>query len=77
MIFDSAGKYGAYSKCDDRTVVKSRFVEVALPSGGTQPYRFIDLKFAPLSYSQRPVERRALIIEDPKMVDEDLEDKTR
>lgn len=61
VIFDPAGKYGQYGKCDDRTVKKSTLEQLTLPSGGKQPYRRIDLKFAPLSYNANTVERRALI----------------
>ena len=60
-MFDPLGKYGAYGKCDDRTVKKSQLELLSLPSGGKQPYRRIDLKFAPLSYNANTVERRALI----------------
>ena len=31
------------------------------PTGGTQLYRTLDLKFAPLSYNANTVERRALL----------------
>ena len=61
VIFDPAGKYGQYGRCDDRTVRKSTLEKLTLPSGGKQAYRRIDLKFAPLSYNANTVERRALV----------------
>ena len=60
-LFDPQGKYGAYGQVDDRTVLKSELESLSLPSGGTQTYRRIALKFAPLSYNANTVERRALI----------------
>ena len=61
VLFDPQGKYGQYGNCDDRKVVSSGLMSLALPSGGSQSYRRIDLKFAPLSYNANTVERRALI----------------
>ena len=61
VIFDPAGKYGQYGKCDDRKVVSSTLESFKLPSGGMQSYRHVNLKFAPLSYNGNTVERRALV----------------
>jgi hypothetical protein len=61
VIFDPQGKYGQYGAVDDRKVVSFERVSVTLPTGGQQAYARIDLKFAPLSYNQNTVQRRALI----------------
>ena len=61
LLFAKGGKYGQYGTCDDRKVVKSDVVAASLPTGGTQLYRTLDLKFAPLSYNANTVERRALL----------------
>ena len=61
VLFDPMGKYGAYGAVDDRKVVKSELTSEKLPSGGTQPYRRMAIKFAPLSYNQNTVQRRALL----------------
>ena len=61
VLFDPKGKYGQYGAVDDRKVVKSELVSLTVPSGGQQAYRRINLKFAPLSYNQNTVQRRALI----------------
>ena len=61
VLFDPAGKYGAYGKVEDRKVLSSSVQLINLPSGGTQPYRRIALKFAPLTYNGNVVERRALL----------------
>jgi hypothetical protein len=61
VIFDPQGKYGQYGAVDDRKVVSFEHVSVTLPTGGQQAYARIDLKFAPLSYNQNTVQRRALI----------------
>jgi len=42
-------------------VVASKLEPLSLPSGSTQMYRRISLKFAPLTYNGNTVERRALI----------------
>ena len=47
--------------CDDRKVLSSKVVPASLPGGGEQAYRRISLKYAPISYNQNTVERRALI----------------
>ncbi len=61
LLFDPQGKYGAYGKVDDRKVVSSKLTPLSIPAGGTRSYRYIDLKFSPLSYNQNTVERRALL----------------
>jgi len=61
LMFDPQGKYGAYGAVDDRKITSSQTVSVSLPSGGKQTYRRLSLKFAPLSYNQNTVQRRALI----------------
>ena len=61
VLFDPLGKYGQYGQVDDRKVVSSSLVEVKLPAGGVQAYRRLSIKFAPLSYNQNTVERRALL----------------
>jgi hypothetical protein len=61
IIFAPEGKYGQYGAVEDRKVVSSKLVDLTLPRGGTQPYRMMSLKFAPLTYNQNTVERRALV----------------
>lgn len=61
VLFDPQGKYGAYGQVDDRQVTSSKLVPLTLTTGGQQGYRRIALKYAPLSYNQNTVERRALI----------------
>lgn len=61
LIFDPQGKYGAYGAVDDRKVTSSQLLSVNLPSGGQQSYRRLSLSFAPLTYNQNTVQRRALI----------------
>ena len=58
---DDEDQYGSYGKVDDRKVEKCDLVSLKLPNGKEQAYRRIKLKFAPLSYNQNTVERRALI----------------
>ena len=54
-------QYGAYGAVDERKVTSTRLEELRLPSGGTQSYRRLGLAFAPLTYNQNLVERRALV----------------
>lgn len=61
MLYDRAGKYGAYGGVDERAVLSAEVVSRALPTGGTQPYRLLSLKFAPLTFNSNVVERRALV----------------
>ena len=61
VLFDPNGKYGAYGQVEERKVVSSSLVSLTLPTGGTQLYRRLDLKFSPLSYNLNTVQRRALL----------------
>lgn len=61
VLLHPAGKYGQFGACDDRKVVASSLEPLKLPSGSTQSYRKLSLKFAPLTYNGNNVERRALI----------------
>ena len=61
VMFSPLGKFGQYGICDDRKVVASTLEPLTLPSGSTQPYRRMSLKFAPLTYNGNTVERRAYL----------------
>ena len=61
VLFDPAGKFGQYGKCDDRKVVTSTLEPLSLPTGQKQLYRTMAIKFAPLTYNGNTVERKALI----------------
>ena len=59
VLFDPAGKYGAYGTVDDFSVTKSEMLTRKSPSGKEQAYRRLSIKFAALTYNQNTVERRA------------------
>jgi hypothetical protein len=59
VLFDPAGKYGAYGTVDDFSVTKSEAITRKSPSGKDQSYRRLSIKFAALTYNQNTVERRA------------------
>ena len=59
VLFDPAGKYGAYGTVDDFSVTKSEVLTRKSPSGKDQAYRRLSIKFAALTYNQNTVERRA------------------
>ena len=59
VLFDPAGKYGAYGTVDDFSVTKSEMLTRKSPSGKEQAYRRLSIKFAALTYNQNTLERRA------------------
>ena len=59
VLFDPAGKYGAYGTVDDFSVTKSEMLTRKAPSGKEQAYRRLSIKFAALTYNQNTLERRA------------------
>jgi len=61
VLFSPQGKYGSYGAVDERKVTSSSVVELNLPSGGQQAYKRLAISFAPLTYNQNLVERKALV----------------
>ena len=54
VIFDPAGKYGAYGAVEERKVVSSNSVALTVPGGGTQSYRRLALKHNMVIQLPRP-----------------------
>jgi len=61
LLFRAEGKYGAYGGVDDFAVTQSELTNLKAPSGTTQPYRRISMRFDVLTYNQNTVRRRALL----------------
>jgi len=62
LLFRPDGKYGAYGGVDDFAIADSEgVIMLTNPSGTSQAYRRLSLRFDVLSYNQNTVRRRALL----------------
>ena len=60
LLFRAEGN-GAYGGVDDFAVTQSELTNLKAPSGTTQPYRRMSIRFDVLTYNQNTVRRRALL----------------
>ena len=59
LLFAKDGKYGSYGTVDDFKISGAEVMEFKSPSGATQPYQRLNVRFDALTYNQNTVTRQA------------------